>query len=143
MPDVNYEWVRQQLQEAKIKVGSGNAVLKLLELWETMDKLTPNLAKEAAEVFSKLAVGKPLTSPAEENPNETWVPLQPGQIKVGDEVRVLADAFTDKAGVMHNGRRGKVVAVRYGDVIFTSTDGRSPDLDGVHYSPYKLEKRVK
>jgi hypothetical protein len=143
MPEVNYDWVRQQLQEAKVKVGSGNAVLRLLELWESMEKLTPNLAKEAAEVFSKLAVGKPLVSPVEDAPDEQWVPVQPGKIVVGDEVRVLADAFTDKAGILHNGRRGRVVAVRYGDIIFTSTDNRSPELNGVHYSPYKLEKRIK
>jgi hypothetical protein len=67
----------------------------------------------------------------------------PGQLVVGDEVRVLANAFTDKVGVAHNGRRGRVVAIRYGDVIFKSTDDKEPLLDGTHYSPYKLEKRIK
>jgi hypothetical protein len=72
-----------------------------------------------------------------------WIPLQPGQITVGDQVRVMSDAFDDKTGMIHNGRLGKVMAIRYGDVIFKSTDGKSPELNGVHYSPYKLEKRVK
>lgn len=142
MPEVNYEWVRQQLQEAKVKVGSGNAVLKLLETWETMEKLSPNLAKEAVAVFSKLALSKNILEPVDE-PEAVWIPLQPGNIKVGDEVRVLSDAFSDKTGVMHNGRSGKVIAIRYGDVIINSTDGKSPELKGVHYSPYKLEKRVR
>lgn len=141
MPEVNYDWVRQQLQEAKVKIGSGNAVLKLLEVWETMDKLSPNLAKEAVAVFSKLALNATILTPVDE-PDAIWIPLQPGQIKVGDEVRVLADAFNDSTGVTHNGRRGKVIAVRYGDVIVNSTDGKLPDLKGVHYSPYKLEKKV-
>jgi transcription antitermination factor NusG len=142
MPEVNYEWVRQQLQEARVKVGSGNAVLQLLEIWEKQTKLSPNLAKEAIEVFSKLALGYALSEQTADT-EEVWVPLQPGQIRVGDEVRVLKDAFTDEAGTIHNGRRGKVVAVRYGDVIFTATDNKEPKLNGVHYSPYKMEKRVK
>lgn len=142
MPEVNYEWVAQQLQEAKVKMGSGNAVLKLLETWETMEKLSPGLAKEAVAVFSKLALNKTILEPVEE-PDAVWIPLQPGQITVGDEVRVMADAFSDSTGVLHNGRRGKVIAVRYGDVIVNSTDGKSPELKGVHYSPYKLEKKVK
>lgn len=139
MPEVNYEWVRQQLEEAKVKVGSGNAVLKLLEVWEQQSKLSDNLAKEAIAVFSKLALGINIAVD-KEAVDEVWVPVQPGQIKVGDIVRVLSDAFSDKTGVMHNGRRGKIVAVRYGDVIFKSTDGKTPELNGVHYSPYKLEK---
>ena len=142
MPDVNYEWIRQQLQEAKIKVGSGNAVLQLLGVWEKQTKLSPSLAKEAVEVFSKLALNHALLDSVVDQ-DEVWVLVQPGQIKVGEEVRVLKDAFSDEAGTLHNGRRGKVVAVRYGDIIFTSTDNKDPKLNGVHYSPYKLEKRVK
>jgi hypothetical protein len=41
---------------------------------------------------------------------------------------------------MHNGRRGRVVAVRYGDVIFNSTDNKKPLLEGAHYPPNFLEK---
>jgi hypothetical protein len=72
-----------------------------------------------------------------------WIPLQPGQVTVADVVRVKADAFSDKLGPIHNGRKGTVVAVRYGDIIVNSTDGKTPELKGVHYSPYKLEKRVR
>lgn len=141
MPEVNYEWVRKQLEEAKVKVGSGKAILKLLETWETFEKLSPGLSLETIEVFSRLALGKPALEP-KDSPDEVWIPLQPGNITVGDEVRVMIDAFTDSTGILHNGRRGKVIAVRYGDVIINSTDGKSPELKGVHYSPYKLEKKV-
>ena len=141
MPDVNYEWVRQQLQAVQAKVGSGNAVLKLLEVWSEETKLSPKLAKEAVEIFSKLALNIPLVE--DKTADEVWIPAQPGQLTVGDEVRVLSDAFTDATGVAHNGRRGKIIAIRYGDIIVNSTDGKTPELNGAHYSPYKLEKLVK
>lgn len=139
MPNIDEAWVREQFQAAKVKVGVGNAVLKLLNTWNET-KLSDAAAKETVEIFSKVALNYSLVA---SNENETWVPAQPGFISVGDEVRVMHNAFNDETGRMHNGRRGKVVAVRYGDVIFRSTDDRKPFLDGVHYSPYKLEKRMK
>lgn len=139
MPEIDEAWIKEQFQAAKVRVGVGNAVLKLMKAWSET-KLSEASAKEAVEIFSKVALNHSLVAP---NDSEVWVPAQPGFISVGDEVRVLYNAFSDETGKMHNGRRGKVVAVRYGDVIFRSTDDRKPFLDGVHYSPYKLEKRMK
>lgn len=139
MRKVDYDWVRKQLQERKARVGVGTTVLALLETWEA-GKHTEKQNEEVIEIFSKLAMNIPLI---EENKEEVWAPLQPGFISVGDDVRVKIDAFKDETGRIHNGRRGKVVAVRYGDVIFKSTDDKQPVLDGTHYSPYQLEKRVK
>jgi hypothetical protein len=141
MPKVNFEWVRQQMQDAKVRVAPGVALLALLEAWNDIDKLTQEQAKEAVEMFSKLALGSNIFEEVKQD--EIWIPALPGQLTVGDEVRVLKDAFSDTTGVMHNGRRGKIIAIRYGDVIFKSTDGKEPDLSGVHYSPYKLEKRIR
>lgn len=143
MPEVNKEWVADQLQAAKVKVGSGKAIIKLLETWSEIPSLSDAMTEEVLSVFSKLARGVVFT--VEENEDDyIWVPLQPGQITVGDVVRVKADAYQDpKLGPIHNGRRGTVVAVRYGDVIFNDTDGKKPELKGVHYSPYKLEKRMR
>jgi hypothetical protein len=140
MPEVNFDWVRQQMQEAKVKIGTGTALLELLEVWNNQ-KLTDNQVKEVIEYFSKLASGTNIYE--EVVVDEVWVPAQPGQVIVGDQVRVLPNAFTDKTGVLHNGRRGVVIAIRYGDIIFKSTDGKTPVLEGVHYSPYKLEKRIR
>lgn len=140
MPEINFDWVRQQMQDAKVKIGTGNALLALLETWNTQN-LSDNQVKETIEYFSKLAAGVNIHE--DKLVNELWVPAMPGQLTVGDEVRVLSDAFSDKAGVSHNGRRGKIIAIRYGDVIFKSTDGKEPVLEGTHYSPYKLEKRVR
>ena len=142
MPEINREWLVEQLQAAKVKVGSGKAIMKLLEAWEELPKLSANQEEEVLTIFPLLAKGFTIVEEEDEEDN-TWINLQPGQITVSDVVRVKADAFEDKLGPMHNGRRGKVVAVRYGDVIFNSTDGKSPELKGVHYSPYKLEKRVR
>ena len=139
MPEVNIEWVRAQMQEAKVKVGVGNAIIKLLEQWETM-KLSDNQTKDTLDLFSKLALGHSIVP---EKPDELWVDAQPGSILVGDEVRVKADAYDGSTGAIHNGRRGKVVGVRYGDIIFKSMDDKTPVLDGAHYTPHLLQKRIR
>jgi len=142
MPEINPEWIVVQLQAAKVKIGSGKAIMQLLEAWAELPELSDAMREEVLTVFPVLARGHQIKQ--EETEDEYfWVNLQPGQISVSDVVRVKADAFSDKLGPIHNGRRGTVVAVRYGDVIFNSTDGKMPELKGVHYSPYKLEKRVR
>lgn len=142
MPEINREWIVEQLEAAKVKVGSGKAILKLLDAWAEIPKLSDNMTEEVLTVFPQLAKGHVIK--VEENEDDyIWMDAQPGQITVGDVVRVKADAFEDKLGTLHNGRRGKVVAIRYGDVIFKDTDEKQPPLDGVHYSPYKLEKRYR
>lgn len=142
MPEIDRNWVVEQLEAAKVKVGSGKAILKLLDAWAEIPKLSDNMTEEVLTVFPQLAKGHVIK--VEENEDDyVWMDAQPGQITVGDVVRVKANAFEDKLGTLHNGRRGKVVAIRYGDVIFKDTDGKQPPLDGVHYSPYKLEKRYR
>lgn len=142
MPELNNEWIKEQLEAAKVKVGSGKAILKLLETWGELPKLSPALVEEILEVFPKLAKGQPIFVEEPED-DYYWIDVQPGDIKVGEVVRVKVDAFTEKLGTIHNGRRGTVVGVRYGDVIVNDTDGKTPPLKGVHYSPYKLEKRLR
>jgi hypothetical protein len=135
----DYDWVKQQLGKARVTQTSGDAVLKLLEYWDTLS--IPEAAhKETLETFRELALSHALVPEADE---EVWVQAQPGFVQKGDEVRILPNAFEGEAGKIHNGRRGKVVAVRYGDIIVRSTDGLEPFLDGTHYPPYKLQKRVK
>lgn len=142
MPELNDEWIKEQLEAAKVKVGSGKAILKLLETWQELPKLSPAIVSEILEVFPKLVLGQPILVEESED-DYFWIDVQPGNIKVGDTVRVKVDAFTEKLGTIHNGRRGTVVGVRYGDVIMNDTDGKTPPLKGVHYSPYKLEKRLR
>lgn len=140
MPAVDYDWVKAQLTEAKIKRGPGDAVLQLLEAWEKVELDDQKMLEEALQILSVVALGHSLLAPYAD---EIWVEASPGQIKVADEVRVKNDAFQGDTGRAHNGRRGVVVGVRYGDIIVRSTDNKKPLLDGAHYSPFHLEKRVK
>lgn len=141
MPTVNYDWVKEQLQKVKATTAEKKLIKMLLEGWEQIEGVDLANSQRALEMFGKLALGHPLV--VEQAVDEIWVPAMPGQIKIGDEVRVLADAYDGKLGPIHNGRRGRIIAIRSGDVIVTSIDGLEPKLDGAHYSPYKLEKRVR
>jgi hypothetical protein len=142
MPEINKEWITEQLKAAKVKVGSGKAILKLLDTWEELPALSDSIVQEVLSVFPILAMGHAIKQEESEQ-DFFWVPVNPGEIQIADVVRVKSDAFQDKLGPIHNGRLGVVVAVRYGDIIVNSTDQKSPELKGVHYSPYKLEKRLR
>jgi hypothetical protein len=137
MSEVNYDWVKQQFVAAKVKKGVGLAVLDMLKAWEPVD-LKPEDAKQALEILSRVALGHALvTTPS----TEMWLPGAPGQMKVGDIVRIKHDAFNGPAGAGLNGRIGIIAAIRSGDIIFNSTDGQSPKIDGAHYRPQQLDIR--
>lgn len=138
MKKIDINWAKSQLEQAKVSVGTGNSVVKLLEFWVNLEHEDKDDEK-VLELFSKLSKS---VSVSETPSNEVWEQARPGFIRVGDEVRVLSNAFDGELGQIHNGRRGRVVAVRYGDIIIKTTDGKEPILDGSHYAPYKLEKLV-
>lgn len=139
MKHVDTDWASAQLASVKAKKAVGTSVMALLDAWKEL-KHNDRDSKEVLDVFSKLAMTNSLLP---ESSEEVWVEARPGFVSVGDVVRVKHDAYADKLGTVHNGRVGKVVAVRYGDIIFRSTDDKLPFLDGTHHSPYKLEKRIK
>lgn len=138
MAKIDREWVRAQMQGARVKVGTGTMILKLMDTWE-LTKLSPQAEKEVVEFFCKLVLGHSITP---EPAGETWVDARPGALIVGDVVRIKSDAFDGVLGPIHNGRRGVIVAVRYGDIVVRSTDGLTPLLDGTSYRPDVLQKRV-
>lgn len=137
MSKVNTNWVKDQFAKAKVRVGVGMAVLKMLECWEDIN-LKGKDAQEVLEILSKVALGHALVPET----RGQWVQAQAGFMKVGETVRVRHDAFDGELGMIHNGREGIVVALRSGDVIFKSNDGQEPVLDGAHYRPDKLEKLI-
>lgn len=141
MSDINMDWVKEQLTQNKTRKMTGDAVLELLEAWKSVKKPPKtDISKEVVELFSKLALGHALVK---QDKNETWVPVQAGAIKVTEIVRVRFDAFDESSGrYFLNGRRGKVVGVRYGDIVVKSDDGKTPELDGTHFRPENLEKLV-
>lgn len=136
MTNVNYDWINQQFAAAKVRIGTGKAVLKLLKTWEEIE-VTPEQAKEIFSILSRVALGHSLV---ETPKNEVWVQAQAGQLKVGEVIRVRADAFDGDKGILYNGSIGKIGAIRSGDVIFGSADQK---VNGVHFRPADLEKRVK
>jgi hypothetical protein len=139
MAEVDNDWVRSQLTENKTKKVVGDSVLKLLATWEQLKQPTDKNAKDIINIFSKLALGHSII---EDNPDESWIVAQAGFIKVADTVRVRSNAFDGEQGKAYNGRRGRVVGVRYGDVIVKTDDGKTPVLDGIHFKPENLEKLV-
>lgn len=139
MAELDMDWVKSQLQAAKVRKPVGDATMALVELFDSFENLTPEFKEKTIEMFSKLALGHVFI---EENKNEVWVQARPGQITVADQIRVAANAYDGELGMMHNGRRGVVVGIRYGDVIMKTTDGLEPVLEGAHHSPHKLEKLV-
>ena len=138
MKRIDINWAKSQLEQEKVTPEVGIAVVKLLEFWPTL-KHSNQADEKVLEVFSRLARSIALV---DDNKNEIWEPARPGFLKVGDEVRVKSDAFDGELGQMHNGRRGRIVGVRYGDIIIKTTDGKEPVLDGSHYSPFNLDKLV-
>ena len=141
MPKVNKEWVAEQLTQNKTKKASGDAVMKLLDTWEKLE-LTAEQSEDAVKIFSKLSLGEPVFVPIKKE--EVWVEARPGDIVVGDEMLVKSDAYKNSdVSFIHNGRRGKVVAIRYGNIILKYTDGKSPEINDAHHSPYSLLKLVK
>lgn len=137
MAKVDIDWVKQQFAKAKVRVGIGMAVLELLKTWETIN-LKGKDAEQALKILSQVGLGHALVN----DENKLWVDAQAGFMKVGEIVRVKADAFEGDLGILHNGREGIVVALRSGDVIMNSTDELLPALSGEHYRPDKLQKLV-
>lgn len=142
MADTNMEWVKEQLTQNKTKKAVGDSVIKLLGTWDEIKQKNESLKtinpQDIIDIFSKLSMGYVLVK---ENEKERWIKAQIGQIKVADVVRIPFDAFDDSTGKSNlNGRRGRIVAVRSGDIIIKTDDGKLPVLDGVHIRPEFLEK---
>lgn len=139
MPKVNIDWAKEQLTENKTKKVVGDSVLKLLDAWSQMKESTEQNNKDVIEIFSKLSLGHALVKDSKE---DSWAPVQAGFVKVADQVRIRFDAFDGEKGETLNGRQGKIVGLRSGDIIIKSNDGKSPVLDGIHFKAESLEKLV-
>ena len=141
MSNIDIDWVKEQMTAAKLKQSVGTSILRLFEVWNTMNH-SDQTAKETIEFFSKLALGHAIVEPTLDELTGTWVAAQPGQLKVTDIVRVKSDAYDGSLGRIHNGRIGKIVGIRYGDIVVKTIDNKEPLLEGAHYSPHILDKLV-
>ena len=139
MPKVDFDWVKAQLSRSKTRKKPGDVAIELLKLWETFEFPNQTQQEDAIEVFSALANGYALLPESADR----WLPANAGfMLTVGDTVRVRKDAFTGEAGMVHNGRRGVIVAKRSGDIIVKHTDGLVPSRNDARYPPSSLEKKV-
>lgn len=137
-PAVDIIWAKDQMKRLEIHPRVQEAVIELLNTWETVEVIT-GLIPDIIKTFAELAQNHALLPDASE---ETWVEGFPGAFRTGDIVRVRHDAFDGDMGSYHNGRVGRVLGVRSGSVIFRSTDEIKPFIDGAHYQADKLEKRL-
>jgi transcription antitermination factor NusG len=137
--ELDLSWAEGQIAAARVPVPVGKAVIALLKTWADLN--FPNEAQrdKAIDLFSSLARDEAVV----EEKEAVWKPVQVGfMLKVGDTVRVRKDAFSGELGRVHNGRIGRVLAKRSGDIIVRTTDDRKPYLDGAHYPPSALELQV-
>lgn len=133
------DWAKSQLAAAKVPAQVGKSVAALVDLFDGHTFPNQEQRDQAADLFAKLAKEEALVDMDE----DVWTPVQVGfMIQVGDTVRVRANAFSGDAGLLHNGRIGRVLAKRSGDIIVRTTDDR-PVLDGAHYPPSALEIKAK
>jgi hypothetical protein len=140
MNKVDYEWVKEQLTLAKKRVKVGNAILRMLEIWEQIPEMDAKSTQEIFESLGKLAQNHALVAGESEG---VWVQAQAGQLIVGDRVRVKSAAFTGTEGKLYNGRVGRIVAIRTGRIVFRSEDNKKPLIDGTHFFSDVLEKRIR
>lgn len=136
---LDLSWAEGQIAAARVPIPVGKATLALLKAWGELSFPNESQQEQALKLFSTLARSEAVVEETEAK----WTPVQVGfQLVVGDTVRVRKDAFKEAAGRTHNGRIGRVVAKRSGDIIVKTTDDRLPALDGAHYPPSALEKKV-
>lgn len=135
---LDLSWAESQVAAAKVSIPVGQAIMALLRTWGELTFQNEVQQDQALKIFTRLAKDEAIV-----DEDDSWQPVQVGfMIQVGDTVRVRSDAFTGDAGRTHNGRIGRVVAKRSGDIIVRTTDGKSPQLDGSHYPPSSLEIKI-
>lgn len=117
-----------------------HVVGRIMALLEVLEDGPQDDAKldEVLEKFSKLAKGQMIADP---EPDAKWLSGAVQTPGVGQTVRVPVDKFTGQRGQALNGRVGKVVAIRYGDVIFNTTDDLEY-IEGLRLRPHELETKI-
>ena len=141
MPNIDKNWVSEQMAEANVPKKTQAAINKLLDVWQTI-VLTEDESKECINLFHKLALVEPIFIPVRQE--EMLVQGRPGNLTVGDEVIILPDAYANRdVAVIHNGRRCRIVGIRHGDIIVKYEDGKVPQINDARHSAYKLLKVLK
>lgn len=136
--DDHRQWAKDQLADARTPQNISSFALSLLDAWWTMNHDQAS-AQATLDAFNALAMGHALVDPEDD---AVYEDVRPGNISRGDRVRIKPSHYSGPTGEAHNARAGKVIGIRSGDIIIRYTDGKHPPGDGVHHSPYALQKRV-
>lgn len=137
MMDINWDWVKDQLEKARVPQEHATSVTRLLETLETM-RLSDDPLRSVLDTFQRLSLGYTIVP---DSANERWVEVLPGNYAIGNTVRVKSDAYDGKKSTLHNGRRGRVVAVRSGKTVVLYDDTENNE-EQYYHDPSVLERLV-
>lgn len=132
------DWELDQIENSKLGDKEKQSVKKLLSaLWSL--NLDDSERKNVSSAFDSLVNGRAIVVDEPET-QYRWESARPGALVVRDWVRVKSDAYKGEAGLIHNGRQGVIVAMRYGDIHVRYDDERGTSHP-IKHSPHALEKR--
>lgn len=133
----NEKWLADQFSADKTSPETARKIISLLKTWDGLS-VEDGQEDEILGRFVKLAKKQMIADP---EPDAKWLAGSIQTPGVGQTVRVPPDKFTGHRGQSLNGRVGKVVAVRYGDVIFNTTDDLEY-IEGIRLRPHELEIKI-
>lgn len=141
------DWAGEQLAEA----GHQHSLVAHLtrKVHETLIRYaeaSPEEAAAAMPVLAQLIQGRMLgeefwTEEKRFARTYTWIPIPPNSLHPGDVVRVKLDAYTGEMA-QHNGKRGRVAALRGGVIVSYDDESGSGTRMGVRHPSEKLERRI-
>lgn len=116
------EWVEAQLENAGAPQEVKTSVKRLLEVWDSMNH-TVQTRNDTLRIFNELARGHAIVKQSDEK----WRQCRPGEYAIRDTVRVRLDAYSGEKGQTHNGKRGRVAAVRgrFAAVVYDGAGGET------------------
>ena len=132
------DWELNQIDKSELSDKEKQSIKKLLSSFWALP-LEDSERTNVTSAFESLVNGKAIVVETQE-PQYHWEPARPGALVVRDWVRVKSDAYKGDAGLLHNGREGVIVAMRYGD-IHVRYDDKHGTSHPIKHSPHALEKR--
>lgn len=134
---VQWGWVSKQLAETNKAVNEATvATLKAFDDAKTKHLITDDEAREVLEHVQSLALGYAIVK---DKPDERWTQVVPGEYNIGDTVRVHSNAYEGRAGLLHNGKRGRIVGVAQSKTIVLYNDAATNE-ESFYHEPIKLER---
>lgn len=139
-------WEEQQLDAAGYIVSAGaerqsirTSVLRLLDVWKTMDNMDAVTKDDVLMVFSTLARGHALIT-EDDSTTTKWFSATVVRPRVGDRVRVKADAYlgSDERHIL-NGVSGHVARITRGMYVVTLISDDQSIRGTHHIRPVDLE----